>query len=118
MNSRGSTGMLLAIAVCWSCQTSSSGPNEGVLPGVESIVFAKRAYLRGDGEQDVAGGSGRVVDYLRYNPGGGVYTLTPPAPDGMLRNLTAAFVGVDIGGLDVSFDGKEVVFAMRHAGDD
>jgi hypothetical protein len=110
--------MLLAIAVCWSCQSSSNSASEGVLPGVDSVVFAKRAYLRSDGAQDVAGGSGQVVDYLRYNPGGGVFTLTPPSPDGKLRNLTAQFQGVDIGGLDVSFDGKEVVFAMRHAADD
>src|SRR6476661_9680512 len=108
MNRRTSTGMLLAMTLCLGCQTSSGGSSEGVLPGVDSVVFAKRAYLRSDGEQDVAGGAGQVVDYLRYNPGGGVFTLTPPSPDGKLRELTADFQAVDIGGLDVSFDGKEV----------
>lgn len=118
MNRRTSTGMLLAIAACWGCQTSAGSDGDGVLPGVDAVVFAKRAYLRSDGEQDVAGGAGQVVDYLRYNPGGGVFTLKPPAPDGTLTELTADFEGVDIGGLDLSFDGKEVVFSMRHAADD
>lgn len=115
---RTSIGMLLATMLGLGCQTSSSGSGESVLPGVDSVVFAKRAYLQQDGEQDVAGGAGQVVDYLRYNPGGGVFTLTPPSPDGKLRELTADFQAVDIGGLDVSFDGQEVVFAMRHANDD
>jgi hypothetical protein len=99
-----------------ACQTGSG--SQGVLPGVDGIVFAKRAYLTKEGSQDVAGGAGQVIDYLRYDPGGGVFVLTPPAPDGTLRNLTAAFKGVDIAGLDLSFDGKQVAFAMRHEGDD
>src|SRR5262245_4463230 len=100
MNRRTSTGLLLAMTVWLGCQSSSSNSSESVLPGVDAVVFAKRAYLRSDGEQDVAGGAGQVVDYLRYNPGGGVFTLTPPSPDGKLRELTAEFAGVDIGGLD------------------
>jgi hypothetical protein len=89
-----------------------------VLPGTNSIVFAKRAYLRDSGDQDVSGGAGRVVDYERFNPGGGVFTLTPPTPKGTLTNLTAEFEGADISGLDLSFDGREVVFSMRHGDDD
>jgi len=108
-------GLLLMTGAALSC-TSGGGGGEGdeVLPGIDAIVFAKRAYLTASGEHDVAGGAGQVIDYLRYNPGGGVFVLSPPAPDGELRDLTADFEGVDIGGLDLSFDGKEVVFAMRH----
>jgi hypothetical protein len=107
---------LLVPVLTLACQsTTNSGE---VLPGVNAIVFAKRAYVEASGRHNVAGGSGRVVDYLRYTPGGGVFTLTPPTPDGKLRDLTAKWKGVDVSGLDLSFDGKEVVFSMRHEGDD
>jgi hypothetical protein len=59
-----------------------------------------------------------VIDYLRYTPGGGVFVLTPPTPAGTLTNLTRQFEAVDIAGLDLSFDAKQVVFAMRHKNDD
>jgi hypothetical protein len=109
-----------AMAACSGVFGCGSGESEetSVLPGVDSIVFAKRAYLMESGDHDVSGGSGRVVDYDRYTPGGGLFTLTPPTPDGELVNLTADFKEVDVGGLDLSFDGKEVVFSMRHADDD
>jgi hypothetical protein len=61
---------------------------------------------------------GNVFDYLRYVPGGGVYVLSPPTPSGELRNLTESFDGVDIASVDVSFDAQQVVFSMRHSGDD
>jgi hypothetical protein len=89
-----------------------------VLPGVDALVFAKRAFLEKSGEENVSGGSGRVVDYQRYTPGGGVFVLTPPTPDGTLRELTKQYSDVDIAGLDLSFDAKQVVFSMRHHDDD
>jgi hypothetical protein len=98
------------------CQTRAS--NHDVLPGIDGIVFVKRAYITKSNEQDVAGGVGQVIDYLRYDPGGGVFTLTPPTPSGTLKNLTASFKDVDVSGLDLSFDGKQAVFSMRHQGDD
>jgi hypothetical protein len=110
---RTGLGLLLLIGATLSCK-SGGGQGDEVLPGVGAIVFAKRAYLTASGEHDVAGGAGQVIDYLRYNPGGGVFVLSPPAPDGELRSLTEGYEGVDIGGLDLSFDGKEVVFAMQH----
>ena len=103
--------------VCAACKGGESSESD-VLPGVEAIVFAKRAYITESGEQDVAGGAGQVIDYLRYNGGGGVYVLSPPKPSGDLRSLTDDFKAVDIAGLDLSFDAKEVVFSMRHAGDE
>ena len=105
----------LAATACTGAKSEADG--DGVLPGVQAIVFAKRAYITESGTHDVTGGAGQVIDYLRYNPGGGVYVLSPPEPGGKLRGLTDAFEGVDIGGLDLSFDGEEVVFAMRHEGD-
>jgi len=105
------TGGLLA-----ACQSGERRAD--VLPGVDSLLFAKRAFTEESGAQDVIGGAGRVVDYQRYVPGGGVFVLTPPTPSGTLSNLTEQYKGVDIAGLDLSFDAKQVVFSMRHKDDD
>ena len=103
----------LTIAGC-----NTGGGNEGVLPGVQALVFAKRAFITETGDHNVAGGNANSFDYLRYQPGGGLYVLTPPTPSGELRNLTEGFRDVDVSGLDVSFDGTQVVFSMRRAGTD
>lgn len=98
---------------------STDAAEDSVLPGVQSMVFVKRSYQGEDGTHNVTSGMGQVFDYQRYNPGegAGLYTLTPPTPDGKLRNLTESFEGVDINGIDLSFDAKEVVFSMRTADD-
>lgn len=105
----------LAAVLALGC---SGGPDETVLPGVEALVFVQRAYVEADGSHNVTGGNGQTMDYLRYVPGGGVFVLEPPTPDGTLRNLTESFEGVDVNGVDLSFDGTQVVFSMRHAGID
>jgi mono/diheme cytochrome c family protein len=91
-------------------------PDESVLPGVDALVFVKRAFIGADGEHVVTGGANQTIDYLRYVPGGGVYVLSPPTPDGELTNLTEAFEGADVNGIDLSFDARQVVFSMRYAG--
>lgn len=111
----GAVGLGLSAAI--GCG-GGGGTGESVLPGVQALVFAQRAFIRSDGSHDISGGSRQVIDYDRYTPGGGVYTLTPPTPDGRLRNLTREFRDVDIAGLDLSFDAREVVFSMRHADDE
>ncbi|MCA9581128.1 MAG: hypothetical protein KC416_04995, partial [Myxococcales bacterium] len=108
--------ILLALLGLAGCTTGDQG-NEGVLPGVSAMLFVKRAYVNADGEHEL-GGNGNVFDYLRYVPGGGLYVLEPPTPDGTLRELTKDFEGVDIAGTDLSFDATQVVFAMRHAKDE
>jgi len=110
-------GSLLLGASAAGCTTEPK--NESVLPGVSSVVFVKRAYLKEDQSHEVSGGMGQVVDYDRYNPGegAGLFVITPPSPNGKLRNLTENFKGVDINGLDLSFDAKKVVFSMRTADD-
>jgi hypothetical protein len=107
----------LALAAGAFACTGDQGGGDDVLPGVEALVFVKRAFINPDGSHEL-GGMGNVFDYLRYVPGGGVYVLSPPTPAGELRNLTESFEGVDISGLDVSFDAQQVVFSMRHSGDD
>jgi hypothetical protein len=110
----------LAIAAVLAVAGCGEDPGETVLPGVEALVFVQRAYVRDDLSHDVTGGNGQTMDYLRYVPGGGVFVLEPPTPSGTLRNLTAdaGFEGVDVNGIDTSFDGTQVVFSMRHAGID
>lgn len=113
-------GALLGVAwVALAACTGGAGEQKSVLPGVDRVVFVKRAYLRGDGTHDVTGGVGQVFDYERYVPGphAGLFVLSPPAPDGQLKNLTQGIEGVDINGLDLSFDAKKVVFSMRSASD-
>jgi hypothetical protein len=108
----------LVALLTWLSAGCTAGGKQEVLPGVNALVFAKRAFIEASGQQNVSDGAGRVVDYQRYTPGGGVFVLTPPTPDGTLSELTKGFTDVDIAGLDLSFDAKQVVFAMRHKGDD
>jgi len=116
-------GCALGLAAAFpGCTGGGSG--SGVLPGVEAVVFVQRAFERTDLTQDISGGSRQVIDYQRYTPGtdahpGGVFVLSPPTPDGTITNLTRNFHGVDIAGLDLSFDANQVVFSMRTSeGDD
>lgn len=48
----------------------------------------------------------------RYSSGENLYTLTPPRPDGTLKNLTLLANG-EVQGPEVSFDGTRILFAMR-----
>jgi hypothetical protein len=107
-------GLMALLAGLAGC---GEGDSRGVLPGVDALVFAKRAFVEADGSHNVAGGSNQTIDYLRYVPGGGLYVLDPPRPDGELRDLTADFEDVDVNGLDLSFDAQRVVFSMRRGGD-
>jgi hypothetical protein len=48
----------------------------------------------------------------RYHSGENLYTLTPPRPDGVLKNLTQLTNG-EVQGPELSFDGTKILFAMR-----
>lgn len=48
----------------------------------------------------------------RYHSGENLYTLSPPTPDGTLTNLTQLDAG-EVQGLEVSYDGTKLLFAMR-----
>jgi hypothetical protein len=111
----GAVALLSGIAE--GCSKNNGGSTD-VVGNVQSIVFVKRNNYAPDGTPDVSGGTGQVIDYLRYQPGGGVYTLSPPRPDGKLVNITQAYPQADVNGLDVSFDAKSVVFTMRRNPDD
>lgn len=111
---------MLTLSVLSAVGCTRTPEEQSVLPGVPAMVFVKRAFLRPNGEHEVTGGMGQVVDYDRYNPGkgAGVFVLSPPTPNGKLKNLTASFKGVDVNGLDLSFDAKKIVFSMRTEDDD
>ncbi|MEM1416691.1 MAG: hypothetical protein AAGH15_17395 [Myxococcota bacterium] len=110
--------MGLALALLAGCSDDGSGGGGGgALGNVEAMLFVKRAFLRDDGTENVTGGNGQTIDYLRYEPGGGLFVLSPPTPRGRLTNLTEEFEGVDVNGVDLSFDGTQAVFSMRRAGD-
>jgi hypothetical protein len=118
LESRIACAMLALMAA--GCSSKHADSDVGT--SADAIVFVKRQHTT-TGESgavniDVAGGNGQVIDYQRYVPGGGVYLLTPARPDGELKNLTAAFDTADIAGLDLSFDAKDVVFAMKRSADD
>lgn len=119
MRTKGWARAVLPLMTAAALVTGCGGgdPGESVLPGVQAIVFVKRAFVGADGNHVVTGGASQTIDYLRYVPGGGVYVLEPPTPNGTLRNLTEGFEGVDINGIDISFDATQVAFSMRTRGD-
>ncbi|MDB4941105.1 MAG: hypothetical protein JWP97_639 [Labilithrix sp.] len=89
--------------------------------GVSSVLFIKRQHTTTGPEGvavDVAGGNGQVLDYERFVPGGALMLLSPPRPDGVLKNITADYPSADFNGADVSFDGKQVVFSMKRDASD
>jgi hypothetical protein len=110
----GAFGAFVPSMLSTGCGTSSDDENTGA--GVDAIVFMKRVHTRSTDkgvEVNVAGGNGQVIDYERYEPGGSLNMLRPPRADGTLTNLTADFPQADFNGVDVSFDAKQAIFAMR-----
>ncbi len=113
---KGWLTLLIGAAMAFGVVGCSDGSvGESVVPNVEAVVFLQRAFENADGSHNVSGGNNQTIDYRRYVPGGGVFVLSPPTPDGTLTNLTADFEGVDANGLDVSFDATRVIFSMRTA---
>jgi len=50
-----------------------------------------------------------------FAPGGGIFVLSPPKPEGTVTQILDAGQGMILD-LDLSYDGKEVVFAWRQSG--
>ena len=113
--------LVLGVSSGPSMVACSADEAEDTGTGVNAIVFIKRQHtVQGASgvTVDVAGGNGQVLDYERYVPGGSLVVLSPPRPDGTLKNITADFPNADFNGVDVSFDAKQVVFSMRRDRDD
>lgn len=108
----GALSLLAGLALLSGCSSKSSDD-----PGdVSRIVYAVRQHTahNADGSLsiDVAGGMGQVMDYGRYVPGGKleIFSLKTGNPE---ANIIEDYPTADVSSVDVSFDGKRVVFTMK-----
>ena len=110
----GSLPLLAALGLLAGCSSKDTGPGE-------RIVYAVRqnTTVASDGTVsiDVAGGMGQVMDYNRFVPGGRleVFDFKTGKVQG---NIIEDYKGADVSSVDVSFDGKKVVFTMKTDGSD
>ena len=126
MNTRprlGSAWTLLAAAALPLAGCSMDGPTEGQKDpsGFDEVVYVVRQHtvVTGDDvEINVAGGVGQVMDYGRYMPGARIEVRNVETRD--VRNLLEGkeYANADVEGMDLSFDAKKVVFAMKLDGND
>ncbi len=117
--------LLLAALAPFSVACSGDGASEtpGIIGGgYQEIVYAVRQHttIGEDGSVDVmvTEGMGQVMDYRRYVPGGRIEVKN--LATGETRNILegAEYALADVVGLDLSFDAREITFAMRRGGDD
>jgi hypothetical protein len=102
------------LAACTTTGPDSADQKKAT--GFEEVVYAVRQHTIGEGSNvqvDVAGGMGQVMDYGRYEPGARIEVRN--LRTGAVRNLLEgkAYKDADVEGLDLSFDAKKVVFAMK-----
>jgi cytochrome c553 len=117
-------GLLAAVAApLGGCTTSGPGESstEPDRAGFDEIVYAVRQTTVVNGKDvqiDVADGMGQVMDYGRYVPGARLEVRNIRTGD--VRNLIddKRYDKADIEGMDLSFDAKKVVFAMKLDGND
>ncbi len=108
--SRQSAANILKLSPVADAKLRSGGFPTAATPLPPSIAFIKTRH-RSDatfGFRD----SYFFPKTPRYHSGENIYSLTPPRPDGVLKNLTQ-LTGGEVQGLEVSFDGTKLLFAMR-----
>src|SRR4030095_7553808 len=112
----------LVTALAWpiaACSTSSTDKTSDY--GFEEVVYGVRQTVN-EGVPVVADGMGQVMDYGRYVPGGRIEVKNLSTGD--IRNILEKVDGgrdyskADVEGLDVSFDGQRIVFAMKFDGNE
>ncbi len=116
--------LLLASLTCGVAACSSGdGRNESSASegSYEEIVYVVRQHtVTEDGETRVlvAEGMGQVMDYRRYVPGARIEVRN--LSTGETRDILASeeFAQADVVGLDLSYDAKQIAFAMQRGGDD
>lgn len=102
----------LALAAFALATTACGSSDPGPLDGVDSLVFLQRVKRNDTGD---------IFQYTSYKPGAKLVKLSPPTADGVLTELCcsgagAEFADIDISSYDLSFDGKEIVFAGKLSG--
>jgi hypothetical protein len=103
---------------------TTSAPTEGNQKedsGFDEVVYVVRQNTVVDGKDVsvvVAGGMGQVMDYGRYVPGARIEVRNVDTKD--VRNILEGdqYVAADVEGMDLNFDAKKVVFAMKLDGND
>jgi hypothetical protein len=117
--SRSRLPVAIALAIAALGCSTDRREDDGKLKNVRQLVYAVRQHttLTADGVQiDVSGGTGQVMDYLRYVPGGRleIHDLS----SNKTENILEQYPNADISGLDLSFDATKVVFSMKQDADD
>ncbi len=114
--------LLLGGAPLVGCSDGAAPAGASAAGDVQEIVYTVRQHttVADDGSVEilVTEGMGQVMDYRRYVPGARIEVLN--IATGETRNIIAGdeYALADVVGIDVSFDAKELVFAMRRGGDD
>jgi Hydrazine synthase alpha subunit middle domain len=96
---------------CSSQAPTSENLGNGSFSQIVYAVRQTETMQNGQLNIDVAGGSGQVVDYQRYDPGGRLELYNVNTRE--TQNIIAGFKTADISGLNVSFDATKVVFSMK-----
>ncbi|MBI5383613.1 MAG: PD40 domain-containing protein [Verrucomicrobia bacterium] len=101
---------ILTASPVWVPRGRDNGDRRDACPTVPAIAFIKTKHRS-------AANLGFRDSYFfpltpKYHSGENLYTLTPPQPDGALKNLTQLQNG-EVQGPEVSFDGAKLLFAMR-----
>src|SRR6187402_1457781 len=116
--------LLLAGVATLGAACSGSEPADATQAenGFDEIVYVVRQHTLTDADGNVqivvAEGMGQVMDYRRYVPGGRIEVRN--LASGETRNILEGeeYALADVVGLDLSFDARQITFAMRRGGDD
>jgi hypothetical protein len=98
---------LLTLAMAAAVPLGCDSGQTNVLGGVPAIAYISRSPVD----------TGNVFSYTGDGKDGNIFTLTPPTASGVRKNITN-WQGGDVNSMDLSFDGRELVFSGRAPGDD
>lgn len=112
--------LLLALPLGSACSgdTATRGPQTDF----DELVYVVRQHTTVDAQGNVAvlvtEGMGQVMDYRRYVPGARIEVRN--LRTGATRNILEGdeYALADVVGIDLSFDARQITFAMRRGGDD
>lgn len=113
-------GLLPLATACSSGEPVPPGAETGT--AFQEIVYVVRQHttVGDDGSIQVlvTEGMGQVMDYRRYVPGARIEVRD--LATGNTRNILAGeeYALADVVGLDLSYDARQITFAMRRGGDD